>query len=277
MTAVLSLHPNLCPGGTPPQQPQPVPTPIPASHLNSTTNLSSASSISSSNTHSTAPVSPISLNEASSPVIQLPPSTHPSTQTPYPSAPGLNGVQHHHLHHTHHHHMPQHVLNGPNLVQTPHHTTTTSQTIEIERSFFLRMKCVLAKRNAGLTSSGYKVNNPWGTKESEINKLCLANLWRVFVKGIEFHFVCYGRKGNRSLLKSEPEKHLHNFYSENLIPASLFAEFQIRLLWEWVRKHNNRGKKRRVFPYKTATQLGSFNCLIRGRMLKLILVDCKSL
>lgn len=28
---------------------------------------------------------------------------------------------------------------------------------EIERSFFLRMKCVLAKRNAGLTCSGYKV------------------------------------------------------------------------------------------------------------------------
>uniref|UniRef100_A0A8C5RF31 SIM bHLH transcription factor 2 n=1 Tax=Laticauda laticaudata TaxID=8630 RepID=A0A8C5RF31_LATLA len=31
------------------------------------------------------------------------------------------------------------------------------QEYEIERSFFLRMKCVLAKRNAGLTSSGYKV------------------------------------------------------------------------------------------------------------------------
>lgn len=29
---------------------------------------------------------------------------------------------------------------------------------EVERSFFLRMKCVLAKRNAGLTSGGYKVN-----------------------------------------------------------------------------------------------------------------------
>ncbi|XP_037954940.1 protein single-minded-like [Teleopsis dalmanni] len=32
-----------------------------------------------------------------------------------------------------------------------------SHTIEIEKTFFLRMKCVLAKRNAGLTSSGYKV------------------------------------------------------------------------------------------------------------------------
>ncbi|XP_048791798.1 single-minded homolog 1 isoform X1 [Lagopus muta] len=31
------------------------------------------------------------------------------------------------------------------------------QEYEIERSFFLRMKCVLAKRNAGLTCGGYKV------------------------------------------------------------------------------------------------------------------------
>lgn len=30
---------------------------------------------------------------------------------------------------------------------------------EIERSFVVRMKCVLAKRNAGLTSGGYKVNS----------------------------------------------------------------------------------------------------------------------
>jgi single-minded-like protein len=28
---------------------------------------------------------------------------------------------------------------------------------EIERSFFIRMKCILAKRNAGLTASGFKV------------------------------------------------------------------------------------------------------------------------
>jgi hypothetical protein len=32
--------------------------------------------------------------------------------------------------------------------------------IEIERAFFLRMKCVLAKRNAGLTSAGFKVITP---------------------------------------------------------------------------------------------------------------------
>jgi single-minded-like protein len=29
---------------------------------------------------------------------------------------------------------------------------------EVERAFFLRMKCVLAKRNAGLTTGGYKVS-----------------------------------------------------------------------------------------------------------------------
>ena len=29
--------------------------------------------------------------------------------------------------------------------------------LELERTFVIRMKCVLAKRNAGLTSGGYKV------------------------------------------------------------------------------------------------------------------------
>lgn len=45
-------------------------------------------------------------------------------------------------------------------VLTMHQPTQHShgvQDIEVERSFFLRMKCVLAKRNAGLTSGGYKV------------------------------------------------------------------------------------------------------------------------
>lgn len=32
------------------------------------------------------------------------------------------------------------------------------QDFESERVFFLRMKCVLAKRNAGLTNGGYKVS-----------------------------------------------------------------------------------------------------------------------
>lgn len=48
-----------------------------------------------------------------------------------------------------HHHPHLHHL---------HQRHQETQTIEIERTFFLRMKCVLAKRNAGLTTSGYKVN-----------------------------------------------------------------------------------------------------------------------
>ncbi|XP_029657864.1 single-minded homolog 1, partial [Octopus sinensis] len=44
------------------------------------------------------------------------------------------------------------------LLTLPHaYHTHILQDIEIDRSFFLRMKCVLAKRNAGLTSGGYKV------------------------------------------------------------------------------------------------------------------------
>ncbi|XP_023808977.1 single-minded homolog 1 isoform X3 [Oryzias latipes] len=44
-------------------------------------------------------------------------------------------------------------------VLTPHQPFHSHfvQEYEVERSFFLRMKCVLAKRNAGLTSGGYKV------------------------------------------------------------------------------------------------------------------------
>nr|XP_054753450.1 single-minded homolog 1-like [Lytechinus pictus] len=38
----------------------------------------------------------------------------------------------------------------------PYHTHLLTD-YELERQFFLRMKCVLAKRNAGLTSGGYKV------------------------------------------------------------------------------------------------------------------------
>jgi len=29
---------------------------------------------------------------------------------------------------------------------------------DVETSFFIRLKCVLAKRNAGLTTAGYKVH-----------------------------------------------------------------------------------------------------------------------
>lgn len=57
-----------------------------------------------------------------------------------------NPSPHIHNNHSHHHHHPHHL-----------HRHQETQTIEIERTFFLRMKCVLAKRNAGLTTSGYKV------------------------------------------------------------------------------------------------------------------------
>lgn len=43
-----------------------------------------------------------------------------------------------------------------------HPNQTACQTIEIERTFFLRMKCVLAKRNAGLTTAGFKVIQCFG-------------------------------------------------------------------------------------------------------------------
>ena len=42
------------------------------------------------------------------------------------------------------------------LVNTTHNQRVSAD-VEIERSFVLRMKCVLAKRNAGLTNGGYKV------------------------------------------------------------------------------------------------------------------------
>lgn len=54
--------------------------------------------------------------------------------------------QPHHHHHAHHQHQHAHHAQAGNC-----------QTIEIERTFFLRMKCVLAKRNAGLTTAGFKV------------------------------------------------------------------------------------------------------------------------
>lgn len=48
--------------------------------------------------------------------------------------------------------------NNHNNINSNYNVPTQSlPTIEIERTFFLRMKCVLAKRNAGLTSAGYKV------------------------------------------------------------------------------------------------------------------------
>lgn len=50
-------------------------------------------------------------------------------------------------------------FNNHNIINSNYNVPAQSiPTIEIERTFFLRMKCVLAKRNAGLTAQGYKVN-----------------------------------------------------------------------------------------------------------------------
>ena len=45
---------------------------------------------------------------------------------------------------------PQHLFQHGGPLQ--------QHAFEVERAFFLRMKCVLAKRNAGLTTGGYKVS-----------------------------------------------------------------------------------------------------------------------
>ncbi|XP_032526141.2 protein single-minded [Danaus plexippus] len=51
-----------------------------------------------------------------------------------------------------------HTYAGPPAVGYPvGGTWSPNVDVECERAFFIRMKCVLAKRNAGLTTSGYKV------------------------------------------------------------------------------------------------------------------------
>ncbi|XP_037299437.1 single-minded homolog 1 isoform X2 [Manduca sexta] len=57
------------------------------------------------------------------------------------------------LHHPHSYHGHQY----PSLGYPVGGTWGPTVDVECERAFFIRMKCVLAKRNAGLTTSGYKV------------------------------------------------------------------------------------------------------------------------
>ena len=56
--------------------------------------------------------------------------------------------------------------------------------IELERFFVLRMKCVLAKRNAGLTNGGYKVNL-FQSPENNWNALVMVKSARLLLK---YHF-----------------------------------------------------------------------------------------
>ncbi|KAH8374852.1 hypothetical protein KR200_007419, partial [Drosophila serrata] len=80
-----------------------------------------------------------------------------------------------------HPHINQHPLaqthtpiGSPNGVQHPsaYGHDRGSHTIEIEKTFFLRMKCVLAKRNAGLTTSGFKVIHCSGYLKARIYPDC---------------------------------------------------------------------------------------------------------
>lgn len=80
-------------------------------------------------------------------------------------------------------HSHPHLLHHPHVHQQP----LPSQTIEIERTFFLRMKCVLAKRNAGLTTQGYKVIHCAGYLKARVFQMdnrygdCIQNLGLVAV------------------------------------------------------------------------------------------------
>lgn len=156
MTAVLSLHPDFIP--VPPQAAPPtvhVSPPNGIHHLNSNNNISTASAPSGTTPSQAgnSPLSPSSIPEAATAVGGSPMGTNGNHLPGHPingGAAAING--HHNPHpmqhqpHSHHHHHHSH-----------NHFNQPSRTIEIERSFFLRMKCVLAKRNAGLTSAGHKV------------------------------------------------------------------------------------------------------------------------
>ncbi|XP_058816899.1 protein single-minded isoform X2 [Topomyia yanbarensis] len=182
MISVLSLQPNIFGSATPPPPPPPPAATVtvqllpqypmgsspPAATLVSQGQPSESPPQNTSCPPSLSPsisIPPPPVQPHLGPPPQVPPGLSPSTgQIPPPhltaNIPLLPNPHHHaasaappqHHHHAkHHHHHPHHHHH--------HHFSQhqQSQTIEIERTFFLRMKCVLAKRNAGLTTSGYKV------------------------------------------------------------------------------------------------------------------------
>lgn len=59
----------------------------------------------------------------------------------------------------------------------PYPGPSPNHDYEIERVFFLRMKCVLAKRNAGLTNGGYKVRKFIFYRQS-VRMRCVMQLHR---------------------------------------------------------------------------------------------------
>ena len=50
------------------------------------------------------------------------------------------------------------ILTKSKTVQRATFCGPQEMDLELERAFVVRMKCVLAKRNAGLTSGGFKVS-----------------------------------------------------------------------------------------------------------------------
>lgn len=148
MAAVLSLQPPMFG-----QQPPAIPSSIPPN-----------------NVINQQPQSPLMINQNSrhldqtTPPLIAPPlipnAGNPTVPSPNPlNINNFNNIAGHHNNNSqtnfpnHNSHHPHFHPSHPQF----HSHHQESKTIEIERTFFLRMKCVLAKRNAGLTTSGYKV------------------------------------------------------------------------------------------------------------------------
>ncbi|GAB0098366.1 Protein single-minded [Sergentomyia squamirostris] len=179
MTAVLSLHPNVFSvppfgsvGGGFHQAAQP-PGPHPHPHAHHPLNHHQAQP-----PNIAAPVTPPNSVHSTPPATALPPSAQPPPQNPHHPHMNSNSGSLPHLHNISHH------------IPLNHHQAQASQTVEIERSFFLRMKCVLAKRSAGLTSSGYKVIHCSGYLKARVFQMdsmygeghsCVQNLGLVAV------------------------------------------------------------------------------------------------
>lgn len=75
-----------------------------------------------------------------------------------------------------------------------HHGNSALKDYESERAFFIRMKCILAKRNAGLTNGGYKVR--FYFKYDMIQRPRVHEITRIYNMKIEIactdNFVCFG-------------------------------------------------------------------------------------
>ncbi|XP_037923541.1 protein single-minded isoform X2 [Hermetia illucens] len=100
---------------------------------------------------------------------------HSAQGAPFSPIHGIHNAQHNN------HHNIQHNVNSFGAQDR------LSHTIEFEKTFFIRMKCVLAKRNAGLTTSGYKVIHCSGYLKARVfpdygdGQGCIQNLGLVAV------------------------------------------------------------------------------------------------